>query len=280
VQSAELTIDLTEARLTLAGAAQRSAELFESVADSDQLVRRSRWTIGEVGAHLAIVPLGFVFACLDDYSAVEPYLRSGGTFTDRVSGVTAGTLEIEPMRDAKALAGLIRERVEQFLAATAEYGLDQTIGTPWYGEGVRLPVATATGMLAAEQLVHGWDVAATLGRPWSISDAEASLVIRAVSTLLPLAANPVTTAGQHATYGIAISGGGPRFTVIVKDGVVSFEPGIASRVDCHIGAAPVSFLLVAYGRISQWGPIAQFRLRAWGRRPWLAFRFADLFFNP
>jgi hypothetical protein len=178
------------------------------------------------------------------------------------------------------LASLIGERVAQFLAATAGLSGNDRIATPWYGPDVSLSVSTVTAVLAAEQLVHGWDVAKSAGRPWPITVPEAHLVIRAVSSLLPLAANPETTARTRATYGVTVGRGGPRFTVVVDNGTVSVHSGIARRVDCRISADPVAFMLVAYGRVSQWGPIAKGRLRAWGRRPWLAFRFANLFFNP
>jgi len=52
------------------------------------------------------------------------------------------------------------------------------------------------------------------------------------------------------------------------------------RVDCHILASPVALLLVLYGRISQWGPIAKGQLFTWGRRPWRAPGFKNLFLNP
>jgi hypothetical protein len=39
-------------------------------------------------------------------------------------------------------------------------------------------------------------------------------------------------------------------------------------------------VLVGYGRMSQWRAIGTGRLIAWGRKPWLGFRFVGLFFNP
>lgn len=51
-------------------------------------------------------------------------------------------------------------------------------------------------------------------------------------------------------------------------------------IDCHLWADPVDLILVIYGRISHWGPIARSRLLAWGRKPWLGLTFRNLFFNP
>jgi hypothetical protein len=65
-----------------------------------------------------------------------------------------------------------------------------------------------------------------------------------------------------------------------NDGVAAVEPARGQTIDCHLSADPVDLMLVVYGRISQWGPIARGRLLAWGRKPWLGLRFKNLFFNP
>jgi hypothetical protein len=55
------------------------------------------------------------------------------------------------------------------------------------------------------------------------------------------------------------------------------QPGAA---DCRLTVDPVTFLLVAYWRRSQWPGILRGQLRAWGRRPWLGPRFQGLFVRP
>jgi uncharacterized protein (TIGR03083 family) len=261
--------------------ADRTADLFGSIADGSRAVPNSTWNVGEIGAHLAIVLLGFAHAAGGDFEHVSPYIRSEGTFAERLSGVTGGIMELEPLRDPGELASAIRDRVAQFVTTADRLpGPAPRIATPWYGDGLTLPVATVTSILVAEQLVHGWDVARAVGRPWPISVPEANLALRALTALLPLAANPATVAGVAARYGVTVRPDGPRYTVVVADGAVSIDPGIVGPVDCRISADPVALLLVSYGRIGQWRPIAGGKLRAWGRKPWLAFRFADLFFNP
>jgi hypothetical protein len=68
--------------------------------------------------------------------------------------------------------------------------------------------------------------------------------------------------------------------VQVEAGRLSVEAPGSERADCHLAGEPVVFLLVGYGRIGQWGPVARGQLRVWGRRPWLALGFKNLFFNP
>ena len=50
--------------------------------------------------------------------------------------------------------------------------------------------------------------------------------------------------------------------------------------DCRISADSAAFLLVAYGRIGQLGPILRGQLIAWGRRPWTALRLNSFIRNP
>ncbi len=278
--STDLRIDLAEARAALERVTRRTADLFGSVTDPGRAVRRSMWTVGDVGAHLAVALVGFTEAAGGDFGTVAPHIPATGVFAERLSAVTAATLTIEPDRDPRHLSRLIVERVDGFLHATAGLSGAERIATPWYGDGASLSLATATAMLLGEQVMHGYDVAGTLGRPWPISVDDARLMTRAITSMMPLAANPVTTARLHATYGVSVRNGGPRFVVAVDHGTVVVEPADGRRVDCHLSADPLTFALVAYGRTGQWGPIAAGRLRAWGWQPWLAFRFVNLFFNP
>ena len=275
----DLRVDLAEARAALAEAAARTASLLRSAPDPARRVRRSEWSVGEVGAHLALGLLAFIEALGGDDRTVGPYLGPG-TFAERLAAVTSGTLELEASRDPGTLAALILERVDAFLVASRSMAADEVVPTPWYGPGAGLPVATVTALLVGEQLVHGWDLAMTLGRAWPVAVPEAHLVIRMVTSMMPLAANPATTSGLRAVFGVAVRQGGPRFVVAVDRGTVTVEPWGSRPVDCHLSAHPVALMLVGYGRIGQWAPIARGRLSAWGRRPWLALRFTNLFYNP
>jgi hypothetical protein len=42
----------------------------------------------------------------------------------------------------------------------------------------------------------------------------------------------------------------------------------------------VAFLIVAYGRGSQWPPILRGKITAWGRKPWRVFGLTRLLVNP
>jgi hypothetical protein len=64
------------------------------------------------------------------------------------------------------------------------------------------------------------------------------------------------------------------------DGKLTVEAANGARSDCTINADPAAFLLVGYGRQSQWAPIVRGKLLASGRKPWLGLKFAKLLVNP
>lgn len=274
-----LNIEEAEARMALLSAARRTAELVGSLPDADLPVDGLEWTVGEVGAHLAISLLSFVDAAQGRFNRVAPYIPDVENLSDRLSGFTAATLLAQPERDPKTLAHLIRERVETFLALTADRSADESLCTPWYGAGVSLDLATATCLLLGEQLVHGYDLAKTVGRHWPIEPADACLVLRAGTSMLPLAVNPATARELQASFEVRIRRG-PRFLIDVHNGTAEVQPFGSHPVDCRISAEPVAFVLIMYGRISRWRAIIRGKLLAWGRKPWLALKLDSIFYNP
>ncbi|MGB6163141.1 MAG: maleylpyruvate isomerase N-terminal domain-containing protein [Pseudonocardiaceae bacterium] len=271
--------DLAQARATLETTAGRTAELLDSIPNGDLPVTGSQWTVGEVGAHLVVALGAFTQAAAGFFDAVSPCIPDTEVFGERLSAVTAGTLQLVPERAPGALAELVLDAARTFLATTAGRSPDHMIRTPWYGSQASLSLGAATGLLVGEQILHGYDVAKTVRRRWPISTADAALMLHAVTAMLPLAVNPETARGFTASYEVRARGV-PRFVVRFRDGVATMEPTGGQTVDCRLSAEPVDLMLVAYGRISQWGPIARGRLRAWGRKPWLGLKFTSLFVNP
>jgi putative sterol carrier protein len=52
------------------------------------------------------------------------------------------------------------------------------------------------------------------------------------------------------------------------------------KADCVITADPVTFLLIGLGRIPQFPQLLRGKLRAGGRKPWLAGKFGTLLASP
>ena len=263
----ELRIELGPASESVERAGRRVADPFLRQDDPGRRVTGLEWSLAEAAAHLAARTGRFV-----------GYL-TGSKAPDRPIADIASENE-EDIRDRAA--GALPEQVEElrsnvraFVAATrGKLGADPV---PWYS-GVTIDVATSTGLLLGELLVHGYDVARSVGARWPISPGDARTILRAAVVLAPHYVDPEATRGVSATFRIAARGG-PTFRIRVGNGVATVEaaPGEA---DCTIRVDPVSLVLVSYGRVSKWRAMARGKLLATGRRPWAALRFDRYFLPP
>lgn len=199
-----------------------------------------------------------------------------------LSGLTTALVAGEAERDLGAIAARIDSAVAAFLAATPADGAAEGV---WLVQGVHFPAAVIHCHLLNEALVHGDDIATAERVPWQIAREHAALaimgfVLPVLATLDPRAlVDQEAAAGLRATYEISLRGRG-RAVLAFDDGRVTVDPSPAGRVDCHIAADPVAFLLVMWGRRSQWSAIGRGQMVAWGRRAWLAPRLRSLMRNP
>ncbi|HZU45657.1 MAG TPA: hypothetical protein VFA16_00150, partial [Mycobacterium sp.] len=145
-------------------------------------------------------------------------------------------------------------------------------------DGLVLEPAFMTCLLLGEQLVHGLDIARAAHQPWSIRREDALLVLPAVLELAPNYLRPDRARGVHVSFELRLRGG-PRYRIAVDDATGVVGPA-GERADCVITADPVTFLLVGYGRIPQLSQILRGKLRAGGRKPWLAAKFSTLLASP
>ena len=271
-------IDLESARRALASEGERAADLVASIPDPTAPVPGLDWTVGQAAAHLVVVLSAFTGAARG-VSQWGPLIPGSASGRGRVAAVNAASIDLIAHDDAAYLAGQLGEAQAQFLAATERLPADHALPMPWYGDEATLPLDAATALLVGEQLVHGRDIAGALGRPWAIDAGPARLVIAAITAMLPGYLDADEAASLRAIYEIRIRGG-PRFSVSVAGREASVDTTAPGPVDCRISADPVAFVLVAYGRTRLWPAIASGKLLAWGRRPWLGFRFSRLFQKP
>ncbi len=182
-----------------------------------------------------------------------------------------------PESDPVKLAALMQEGTERLLEASAR--CDDESELLWHCQ-TRITVPHLIAIATAEHLVHGYDMAVAVQRPWPITAAEArSGASSATASAYGLCLNPAITAGHTAGYGIEFRTG-ERFTVRFVDGEYGLEPPDSGPVDCTITADPVAFLLVGAGRLSQWEAIALGAMEVGGDRPDLALSFGDCFLVP
>ena len=260
-------IGTAEANAAIEAAAAQASALIRSIPNPDVPGRRLGWTVGEIATHLVI-------GCriYTDWATGRGRPDWG---VDEIAAYNARFIEQLPERSGAALAEMLVEGARSLRDATAGRPGDEPF--PWY-EG-SLPLACAMGIVLGELLVHGYDIAKSTGRPWAIDPRQASLVIDAMAMVLPRFVNPRTARGVTASYDIRIRRGS-RFVARFDQGTLTIGPADSRPVDCHILADPVAFLLVGYGRISQWGPIARGKMLAWGRKPRLGFKFTSLLKKP
>ncbi len=114
-----LDIGNEESRQALAAVTPRTGELLRSAGEGAAPVKGSNWTLGEVGAHMAVALVAFTLAVQDETNVLVPYIPPTSNFADRLRAVTSNTLALEPQREPGALADVIERRAEEFLSATA-----------------------------------------------------------------------------------------------------------------------------------------------------------------
>jgi uncharacterized protein (TIGR03083 family) len=251
----------------LPGVTGRFADLVVAAPDLSVLARASRWTVREVAVHVAVGARAFADLAGDP----KPSLPGMANLADEIERRMADVSET----DAGKLAALTQDAVEDFIDAWVDRPADYPV--EW--DGAPITTATLAGVLLGEVVMHGYDMAYALGRPWPIDPSHAGLILGAYGPLFPHIVDPGAAAGHTAAYAIDL-GGGPILTVRFTDGVIGLEPPDMGPVDVTICSDPVTFLMVADGRLSQYEAIALGRMSATGDHPELAVGFKNLFVDP
>ena len=257
-------------------AVARTSQLWRGIDSPDAQAPRLDWTAAQTAAH--------VVGDLRDYTTALTRHRNGymthanppmESPSKLSAKVNARHLEEVPERNPQRLADMLEDAARAYLAVAASADLSADIATP---NGLVLAPSTMTCLLLGEQLVHGLDIARSADVAWTISDADALLVIPGVLSIAPQYLRPSRAAGTRSSYELRMRGG-CRYRMVIADGTATVAAA-GERADCVITADPVAFLLLGYGRITQWPPIIRGQLRAGGRKPWLATRFSSLLASP
>ncbi|MGO8964071.1 maleylpyruvate isomerase N-terminal domain-containing protein [Mycobacterium sp.] len=265
-------------RTALADAVARSAKQWRSVADSAAPVPGLTWTVGQTAAH--------VVADMREYTeALTRHVNGGHAAPDIPEGSPARIrtavndrhlIDVSE-RDPRRLAELLEETAKNYLAAASAVDLAAGAGI-LTADGLVLEPAMMTCLLLGEQLVHGLDIARAAHRPWSISRDDALLVVPAVLALAPQYLRRSHTHNLSISFEIRMRGG-RRYRMAITNGT-AVVTAAGEKADCVITADPVTFLLLGLGRVPQLPQILRGRLRAGGRKPWLAAKFGTLLASP
>lgn len=250
----------------------RFAELVAAAPDPGAKVT-TKWSVAETAAHLAA--LGWLNIALLRPDA-EPLPIPGlaeklpGTTVDDVNALNDLTLEHFTERDPQALAGMLRDRITMMLEASE--GRDPGETVTWLG-GSQLPLAGLFAHLLNELLLHGFDVARVLGRPWTVPPKDAAYFFEMF--MVGLARNGVGRlldgGGAPSERRIAVEFRSDYIepvTLVLRNGRVSAEePG--EDTDVRVTFDPAVFNLMMFGRIGKARAVLARKVTVGGRRPWL-----------
>jgi hypothetical protein len=250
-----------------------------------------QWNLGEVAMHLSQAWVAVPGLARRDLSRVHEVTPSlAGVAGDSLirdiwdlGETTVLGVRSDPERDPHVLADRIEARAQEYLSECV--GADPDAPRAWLVHGVTVAQSTLTYHLLNETVMHGGDIAHADGRPWPIEPDHAAMVlgrfiVPVIQALGPRAmVDSEKAAGLRATYDIRVRGG-DRFHFIFNDGMLSVKDPSPCKVDCHISADPVAFLMVVWSRQNQWTAITRGKLLVWGRKPWLGPRFKALIRNP
>lgn len=267
-----------QAGAALAAAVSRSARLWRSISDPAAPVPGLAWTAGQTAAHVVGDMREYTEALTrhvnGDHAALN--IPDGSPARARTT-VNDGHLTDVSERDLRRLADMLEETAANYLAVAAAVDPSEHAAI-LTADGLVLEPAVMTCLLLGEQLVHGLDIARAAHQPWSIGRDDALLVIPAVLSLAPKYLRASRTKNLNISFDIRMRGGCRyRMAIANGTGVVTVA---GEKADCVVTADPVTFLLIGMGRIPQLPQLLRGRLRAGGRKPWLAAKFGTLLASP
>src|ERR1700722_4956257 len=163
-----------DVRESLRMTAGRFCELVSAAPDPGAQVT-DKWSVADVAAHVTVV--AWLGATMLD-ATPDPFPMPGRaevmevTTVDDVHGFNDRVLDYLHERDARKIAGMLRDYVGLMLTANEGHEPDETI--TWLA-GAEVTRAGLLAHLVNELLQHGYDIARVVKRPWAVPREDAAL---------------------------------------------------------------------------------------------------------
>lgn len=282
--------DFEELRAALAAVAARVCTLLRSGIDPKRPAV-GIWNVGDVAAHLSHAWVGIPGLAARDLESAKAAVPDAGVPIGRPSGhmlstleelapMTKGLVANEPERDLLRLAERIEASAKKFCEEFDPF--DPPGRRPWMIEPIYGEADLFAGHILNETLVHGYDLAAGAGVPWTMSDHEAALVFRGFLlqvmvwiTTLTATAQPGST-GPEMRIDLRLAGDRRLLLHNSPTGMTVYEPTGRVAADARMWIRPRAMTLLAYRRRSLASVVRSGDMVVWGRRPWMANKLLDL----
>ncbi len=241
-----------------AGLARTTPLLCDVFERSEAGIRptRMRWTNAEIAAHMVASVTEAEKAARGQPSAYDG--EQSAELDERMVAAV-------PERDPAVLAGILGERTSCFAETVSALDPADSLTAP------RATVGALTALLALDHHLHGGQVAETSGDRWT---SDVTGLHAALSTVVPYAFDSEAARGFRGSFALRLRGIEP-VTYSVDDGRLTM--GVPGRADSVLTTDVPTFLRMGIGAVSQARAILTGRMRAGGRRPWLAARARSLF---
>lgn len=252
--------DWPQLQAELRKVAGRVGDLLRSTTDGDATVPGLTWNRAELGAHLVTV--------------AERHIRiveHHEPFPAGLAAMNAREIAALTTRDCTTLADRLADRTSELLELLGD---DGAAPTPFFG--MTHTAMGLAGVLLGEFVVHGRDLARSMGEPWSIEPHHARAALAGLMPTLPHIADPAVAARVHGQFHFRIRPD-DHYTFTIDAGTVAISTAKPVRADFHIHAEPVTFLLLAYGRANRARATLTGKVVGYGRKPMRAQRLNQLF---